>query len=142
MITKINHVGVIVRDIEGALDLYTNTLGFKSTEVEISKEAGIKTVMISQGEVTLELTEPIDPQSGLQKFLDKRGEGVHHISLEVEDINKERELLESKGIQFTDKKPEYVHGTFVSFIHPKSTKGVLIELIQRISPSLAHKKSA
>jgi methylmalonyl-CoA epimerase len=131
MIMKINHVGVIVKNIEGALDLYTNTLGFKSAEVRISKEVGIKTVMISRGEVTLELTEPIDPQSGLQKFLEKRGEGIHHISLEVEDINKERELLESKGIQFIDKKPEYVQGTFVSFVHPKSTKGVLIELIQR-----------
>jgi methylmalonyl-CoA epimerase len=132
MITKINHVGVVVKNIEGALDLYTNILGFKPGEVLTSKEAGIKTVMISLGEVTLELTEPIDPQSGLQKFLEKRGEGIHHISLEVEDINQERTLLESKGIQFADKKPEYVKGAFVSFIHPKSTKGVLIELIQRL----------
>ncbi|MGD0918635.1 MAG: methylmalonyl-CoA epimerase [Thermodesulfobacteriota bacterium] len=132
MITKINHVGVIVKNIEEALDLYTKTLGFKPAEVLTSKEAGVKTVMISLGEVTLELTEPIDPQGGLQKFLEKRGEGIHHISLEVDDINQERDLLESKGIQFIDKKPEYFEGAFISFIHPKSTKGVLIELIQRL----------
>ena len=130
MITKINHVGVVVKNIEGALDLYTNTLGFKPAEILIAKEAGVKTVMISLGEATLELTEPIDPQSGVQKFLETRGEGIHHISLEVDDINKERDLLESKGIQFIGKGPEYFGGALVSFIHPKSTKGVLIELIQ------------
>lgn len=130
MIKKIDHVGVVVKDIEKALDLYTNILGFKSAGILTSKEAGVKTVMISLGEVTLELTEPIDPQSGVQKFLDTRGEGIHHISLEVDDINQERDSLEAKGIHLIDKEPRFFEGALVSFVHPKSTRGVLIELLQ------------
>jgi lactoylglutathione lyase/methylmalonyl-CoA/ethylmalonyl-CoA epimerase len=133
MIKRIDHLGVVVRNIEEALDLYRNTLGFKSAKILIEKEAGFKTVMISLGEVTLELTEPIGPQSGIQKFLDTRGEGLHHISLEVDDIQKEINSLESKGIQFINREPVYVERDCVSFVHPKSTRRVLIELIQRAS---------
>jgi methylmalonyl-CoA epimerase len=130
VIKKIHHVGVVVKDIEKALDLYVNTLGFKASDILTAKENGIKTVMVSLGEVTLELVEPIDPQGGVQKFLETRGEGIHHISLEVDDINKECSLLESKGIKLTEKKPRYFEGALTSFVHPKSTNGVLIELLQ------------
>lgn len=130
MIKKINHVGLVVNNIKEALDLYVNTLGFKSSEILTSKEDGIKTVMVSLGEATLELMEPIDTQGGVQKFLETRGEGIHHISLEVDDINQERNSLESKGIQLIDKKPRYFEGVLVSFVHPKSMRGVLIELVQ------------
>jgi len=130
MIKKINHVGVVVKNIEEALDLYVNTLGFKSSEILTSKEDGIKTVMVSLGEATLELMEPTDPQGGVQKFLETRGEGIHHISLEVDDINQERNSLESKGIRLIDEKLRYFEGVLVSFVHPKSTRGVLIELVQ------------
>lgn len=131
MIKRINHIGIVVRNIEDALDLYTNTLGFKSAKILIAKEAGAKTVMIFQGDVTLELTQPIDPKSGIQKFLDTRGEGIHHISLEVDDIKEEISSLESKGVRCINREPVYFEGHFVSFVHPKSTRGVLIELIQR-----------
>jgi len=130
MIKKINHVGLVVKNIEEALGLYVNTWGFKPSKVLTAKEDGIKTVMVSLGEITLELMEPIDPQGGVQKFLDTRGEGIHHISLEVDDINKERSSLESKGIRLIEKKPRYFEGALVSFVHPKSTRGVLIELLQ------------
>jgi lactoylglutathione lyase/methylmalonyl-CoA/ethylmalonyl-CoA epimerase len=133
MIKRINHVGVVVRNIEEALDLYTNTLGFKSAKILVEKEAGFKTVMVSLGEVTLELTEPTDPQGGIQKFLDSRGEGIHHISLEVDDLKKEINSLESKGIRFINREPVTVEGDCVSFVHPKSMRGVLIELIERAS---------
>ena len=130
MIKKINHVGLVVKNIEEALDLYVNTLGFTSSEILTSKEDGIKTVMVSLGEATFELMEPIDDQGGVQKFLETRGEGIHHISLEVDDINQERNSLASKGIKLIDKKPRYFEGVLVSFVHPKSIRGVLIELVQ------------
>ena len=130
MIKKINHVGIVVKSIEDALDLYVNTLGFKQAEIFTSKEDGIKTVMVSLNEVTLELMEPIDPQGGIQKFLERRGEGIHHISLEVDDINQERDSMVSKGIRLIEKRPRYFEGAWVSFVHPNSTRGVLMELIQ------------
>ena len=130
MMKKINHVAVVVKNIEEALDLYVQTMGFKASEVLTSKEDGIKTVMVSLGEITLELMEPIDPQGGVQKFLETRGEGIHHISFEVDDIKEERSSLESKGIRLIEKEPRYFEGAFLSFVHPKSTGGVLIELIQ------------
>jgi methylmalonyl-CoA/ethylmalonyl-CoA epimerase len=132
MIKKIHHVGVVVKNIEEALDLYINTLGFKASEIKLSKEDGIKTVMVSIGEAALELMEPIDPQGGVKKFLETRGEGIHHISLEVDDINQECHTLEGKGIQLIDKEPRYFDGVLVTFVHPKSTKGVLFELFQWI----------
>lgn len=130
MIKKIHHVGVVVKNIEEALDLYVTTMGFKSSRIMTSREDGIKTVLVSLGEVTLELMEPIDPQGGVQKFLETRGEGIHHISLEVDDIEQERKWFESKNLQLIDKKPRYFEGALVSFVHPKSTRGVLIELLQ------------
>jgi methylmalonyl-CoA/ethylmalonyl-CoA epimerase len=130
MIKKIHHVGVVVKNIEEALDLYVTTMGFKSSKIMTSREDGIKTVLVSLGEVTLELMEPIDPQGGVQKFLETRGEGIHHISLEVDDIEQERKWFESKNLQLIDKKPRYFEGALVSFVHPKSTRGVLIELLQ------------
>ena len=130
MIKRIHHVGVVVKNIEEALNLFVNNFGFKSSEVLISKEDGIKTVMVSLGEATLELMEPIDPQGGVQKFLETRGEGIHHISLEVDDINQGRKALEEKGVQLIDKKPRHFDGVLVTFVHPKSTKGVLFELFQ------------
>lgn len=130
MIKKINHVGVVVKSIEEALDLYVNTLGFKQSEILTSKEDGIKTVMVSLNDVTLELMEPIDPQGGVQKFLETRGEGIHHISLEVDDIYEERNSLESNGVRLIEQKPRYFEEAWVTFVHPRSTRGVLMELIQ------------
>lgn len=130
MMKKINHVGIVVKNIEETLDFYVNVFGFKSSKVLTAKEDGFKTVMVSLGEVIFELIEPIDPQSSIQKFLETRGEGIHHISLEVDDINQERSWLESKGIKLIEKEPRYFEGAWVSFVHPKSTRGVLIELLQ------------
>ena len=132
MIRKVNHVGLVVRSLEEALDLYVKTFGFKSSEIVAREEMGLRSAMVSLGEVTFELMEPTEAESALRAFLQKRGEGVHHVSLEVEDMTEERYLLESKGIQFLEKKARSVDHSYVSFIHPKSTKGVLFELVQLI----------
>jgi methylmalonyl-CoA epimerase len=132
MFRRVNHVGIVVKNLDEALDLYVNTLGFESSEIMIVKDMGLKSVMVSLGEVTFELMEPIDDQSGIHAFLQKRGEGLHHVSLEVDDMTKERHSLESKGIHFLETKARYVENSYVSFIHPKSTKGVLFELVQRL----------
>jgi len=132
MIESIDHVGVVVKNLDEALDLYVNTLGFKKSEIMTAEKGDkFRTVMVSLGQVTLELIEPMDPGGAIQKFLETRGEGIHHISLRVDDIRKEIGTLEAKGIKFLFKEPEQVAGTLVNFVHPKSTRGVLMELLQR-----------
>ncbi len=131
MIKRIHHVGVVVKNLDEALDLYVNNLGFKASKIMIAdKGEKFRTVMVSLGEVTLELIEPMDGKGGIQNFLETRGEGIHHISLEVDDIRAELNTLGAKGIKFLFKEPEQVEGTLVTFVHPKSTRGVLMELLQ------------
>lgn len=132
MIRKVNHVGIVVRSLDEALDLYVKTFGFERSEIMTREEMGMRSATISLGEVTFEIMEPIDDQSGIHAFLQKRGEGLHHVSLEVDDMRKERTSLESKGIHFLETEARYVDHSYVSFIHPKFTKGVLIELVQRL----------
>jgi len=132
MIRKVNHVGIVVRSLDEALDLYVKTFGFERSEIMTREEMGMRSATISLGDVTFEIMEPIDDQSGIHAFLQKRGEGLHHVSLEVDDMRKERTALESKGIHFLETEARYVDNSYVSFIHPKFTKGVLIELVQRL----------
>jgi methylmalonyl-CoA/ethylmalonyl-CoA epimerase len=132
MVKKIDHIGVVVANLDEALNLYVNILGFKKSDIMIAEKGDkFRTVMVSLGEVTLELIEPMDPNGGIQKFLETRGEGIHHISLQVSDIREEISTLGAKGIRFLFKEPEEVEGTLVTFVHPKSTRGVLMELLQR-----------
>jgi lactoylglutathione lyase/methylmalonyl-CoA/ethylmalonyl-CoA epimerase len=132
VIKKIDHIGIVVKNLDESLDFYVNTLGFHASEILIADKAEkFRTVMISLGQVTFELIEPMDGKGGIQNFLDTRGEGIHHVSLEVDDIRKEMDSLSAKGIKFLMKEPEEVMGTLVTFVHPKSTHGVLMEIAQR-----------
>jgi methylmalonyl-CoA epimerase len=132
MIKRIDHVGVVVKSLDEALDLYVTTLGFKASEILIAEKGEkFRTVMVSLGQVTLELIEPMDSKGGIRSFLETRGEGIHHVSLEVDDLRGELSRLGAKGIKFLFKEPEQVEGTLVTFVHPKSTRGVLMELLQR-----------
>jgi methylmalonyl-CoA epimerase len=137
MIKRIDHVGIVVKNLDEALDLYVNTLGFKASEILIAEKGEkFRTVMVSLGQATLELIEPMDSKGGIQSFLETRGEGIHHVSLEVDDLRGELSRLGAKGIKFLFKEPEQVEGTLVSFVHPKSTRGVLMELLQRDSSTI------
>lgn len=132
MIKRIDHVGVVVKNLDEALHLYVNTLGFKGSEIAVAEKGEkCRSMMLSLGLVTIELIEPMDPEGGLQRFLETRGEGIHHLSLEVDDIREELSTLGTKGIKFLFSEPEHVRGTLVTFVHPKSTRGVLMELLQR-----------
>jgi methylmalonyl-CoA/ethylmalonyl-CoA epimerase len=130
MTRRIDHVGVVVSNLEAALDLYVNRLGFERS-ASVEKAGEFKSVMVSLGDITLELIEPVDPLGGLQKFLEEKGEGLHHLSFEVEDIRKEMRSLGSKGVRFISERPEQVEDTLVCFAHPTSTGHVLIELLQK-----------
>ena len=131
MIKKIHHVAVVVRNLDEALKLYNDIFGAKPSKIETVPEQGVKAALLPMAEGgEIELLEPIDPQSGVAKFLENRGEGIHHMCLEVDNINEQLNTLADKGCQLIDKKGRYGLAGQVGFIHPKSTKGALIELAQ------------
>lgn len=133
MIKKIDHVAVVVKNIDEALELYDNLFGVKPTKVETIPEQGVKAAVLpfkEGGEI--ELLEPIDPQSGVAKFLENKGEGIHHISLVTDDVDKELSGLAEKGVALIDKQGRPGLAGKIGFVHPKSTKGVLFELAQKI----------
>ena len=131
MIKKIDHIAIVVHNIEEALQVYEGTLGRELAEVEEVPEQAVRIAFLPVGESELELVEPLSTDSGVAKFLEKRGEGLHHICLEVDDIEAALQDLAAQGIRLIDKQPRRgAHGR-VAFLHPKSAHGVLIELIEK-----------
>jgi len=131
MIRKIHHVSVVVRDLEEALKLYEGLFGLRAEKIEALPEQGIRVALLPVGGSEIELVEPVDPNSGVARFLESRGEGLHHICLEVDDVNRELAELEKKGVRLIDKKGRRGLVGKVAFIHPEATRGVLIELAQK-----------
>ncbi len=131
MIEKVDHIAIVVRSIEEALQVYEGALGFELTEVKEMPEQAVRIAFLPVGEGEIELVEPLTTDSGVAKFLEKRGEGLHHICLEVEDIEAALHDLRAKGVGLIDKQPRQgAHGR-IAFLHPESTHGVLIELIEK-----------
>lgn len=135
MFKRIDHVGIITKDIEEAARLFSEVFGLeRSTDAPFIDPLGeFKSVFLVAGEVTVELIEPINPNGALAKFLEKRGEGLHHISVEVENINQKLEALKLKGVRLIGEEAQVVGTLKVAFIHPSSTRGILIELTEKVS---------
>jgi len=133
MIKKVHHIAVVVKNLDEALELYENLFGAKPSKIETIQQQGVKVALLPIAEGgEIELLEPIDPQSSVAKFLENRGEGIHHICFEVENVDQELCMLADKGAQLIDKRGRLGLAGKVGFIHPKSTKGVLIELAQKV----------
>ncbi|MEJ2780321.1 methylmalonyl-CoA epimerase [Stygiolobus sp. CP850M] len=133
---NIDHIGVVVEDIDKAIKFYTTTLGMKLVHREDLLDRGIKVAFLTgtNGETAVELLEPInheDMNNTVAKFLKTKGPGLHHLAVKVENIEKSLKELESNGLQLVDKIPRPgARGHLVAFIHPKSVMGVLLELVQ------------
>ena len=132
MIKKVDHVSIAVNNLEEGLKTFENLLGIKPSHTEEVPDQGIKAAMIMVGDVEIELIEPTNPDSGVAKFLEKKGEGIHHICFEVDDVDKELESLAAKGVDLIDKQGRKGLAGKIGFLHPRSTKGVLIELAQKV----------
>jgi methylmalonyl-CoA/ethylmalonyl-CoA epimerase len=129
--THIEHIGIAVKSIEAALPFYENVLGLKCYAIEEVKDQKVKTAFMKVGQTKIELLEPTDPESTVAKFIEKRGEGFHHLAYAVEGIEEALTELEEKGVQLIDKKPRKgAEGLNIAFLHPKSTGGVLSELCE------------
>lgn len=132
MIKSLAHIGIAVKDLEASSKLFQTLLGKPSDHEELVHDQKVKTAFFNLGETAIELTAATDAESPIARFIDKRGEGIHHLSFVVEDIEKELARLKAGGFQLVDEKPRVgADGHAVAFLHPKSTNGVLIELCQR-----------
>jgi len=129
---KINHLGIATKEIQEALRFWEESLGLKN--VQVVEEQKVKVAMLPIGETRIELLEPTDSDSPISKFLEKRGGGIHHIAIEVDDINEVLERLKSNGVKLIDQVPRIgAEGCLIAFVHPSSTNGVLLELVQKES---------
>ena len=131
MIAKINHVGIAVSSIEDAVALYTDVLGLTVDTTETVEDQKTRTAIMSVGESKIELLEATDPESPIAKHVERRGEGLHHLAFEVDDIGAALKLLKEKGIRLIDEEPRKgVENSTIAFLHPKATGSVLLELVQ------------
>ena len=132
MIKKVNHVAIAVKNLDEGLKTFENLLGIKAAHVQEVPDQKIKAAMFHVGNMEIELIQPTAPDTGVAKFLESRGEGVHHICLEVDDVDNELQEMAAKGIELIDKKGRMGLAGKIGFLHPKSAKGVLVELAQKV----------
>jgi methylmalonyl-CoA/ethylmalonyl-CoA epimerase len=131
MTTHIHHVAIAVRDMDTALAFYRDALGLEMTERREVPEEGVEIAFLPAGEGEIELLEPLNEESSVANFLEKRGEGLHHVCLAVEDIEAAMVQLKAAGARLLSKEPRVdVHGTRYIFVHPRSAHGVLLELYE------------
>jgi len=127
---KINHLGIATKGIDEALKFWSDALGLENVHTEIVEDQKVKVAMLPIGESRVELLEPTSPDSPISKFLEKRGGGIHHIAVEVDDIEASLANLKSQGMRLIDETPRIgAEGCLVAFVHPAATGGVLLELV-------------
>jgi methylmalonyl-CoA/ethylmalonyl-CoA epimerase len=131
MIKGLNHVAIAVNKLDEALEVFEDQLGWKLEKTRVVEQQKTKAALLRIGDTKIELLEPTGADSTVAKFLEKRGEGIHHIAVTVSDIEEHLEELKEKGIALIDEKPRVgMEGGKIAFIHPKSTRNVLIELVE------------
>lgn len=131
MLKKLDHIGIAVADLTAAVEKYRNIIGKEVAEKEHVEEQKVSTAFFPLGETRLELLQGTESDSPIAKFVARKGEGVHHLCFEVTDLLAEKRKMTRSGLQFIENIPETgAGGTKVAFIHPKSTGGVLIELVE------------
>ena len=128
---KIDHIGIAVKSLADAIKVYENASGLSVSGYDQVDEQGVRVAMLDLGESRIELLEPTGDESPVQKFMNKRGEGIHHIAVTVDDIEATIARLKEAGVRMIDSTPRVgAHNTRIAFIHPSSTHGVLLELVQ------------
>ena len=131
MLNKIEHLGIAVKSIEASAKMYEALLGKASYKTEMVESEGVKTMFFQLGESKIELLEATNPNSPIAKFIEKKGEGIHHIAYDVSDIHAEIKRLEDEGFQMIHETPKSgADNKLIAFLHPKSSGGVLVELCQ------------
>ncbi|MDD2206581.1 MAG: methylmalonyl-CoA epimerase [Aminobacterium sp.] len=131
-VTVVDHIGVAVKNIEEALKVWETALGITCAGVEEVEEQKVKTAFLPVKDTEIELLEPTAEDSPVAKFIEKKGEGIHHLALRVENLEEALAELKEKGVRLIDEKPRYgAGGAKIAFVHPKATGGILLELSER-----------
>jgi methylmalonyl-CoA/ethylmalonyl-CoA epimerase len=129
--THIEHIGIAVKNLDDSIKYYQDVLGLECYNIEEIKDQKVKTAFFKVGETKIELLESTDPEGSIGKFIEKKGEGVHHIAFAVENIEDKLKQVEEKGVRLVDEVPRKgAEGLDIAFLHPKSTFGVLTELCE------------
>ena len=131
MIQGIDHVGIAVKSIDEAKKFWVDTLGLKLSHIEEVPEQKARVAVLKVGETTIELVEPTSPDSPIQRFIEKRGEGLHHLTLQTDHLAEQLKELKSANVNLIDEQPRPgAGGTKIAFLHPKAAHGVLVELCE------------
>lgn len=130
MIQKVHHVGIVVRDMEQAMRFYRDTLGLHVHKLETIQEQGVKAALLNVGDSEIELLEPVIPDTGVARYLERRGEGLHHICFQVDDVESDLEALKQRGTEMIDQATRIGLAGRICFIHPNAMDGALVELCQ------------
>jgi methylmalonyl-CoA epimerase len=132
----IDHVAIVVKDLDATIDLYTRVLGFRQVYRETVADQGVEAVGLAAGDSVIELLLPLDPQSPIARFRGDAETKLHHTAYRVDDIRSALADYKAKGLRLIDERPRRgAHGNLIAFLHPKSTGGVLVELCQKMDPS-------
>jgi methylmalonyl-CoA/ethylmalonyl-CoA epimerase len=130
MLKKIHHIGIVVRSIDAAYAFYRDTLSLPVHKEDIIQNQGVKAALLTIGASEIELLEPIDPSTGVARFLARKGEGLHHLCFETDDVARELAAARTKGVVLIDQHPRRGLAGLICFLHPKASHGVLIEYAQ------------
>ncbi|MCS7052212.1 MAG: methylmalonyl-CoA epimerase [Ignavibacterium sp.] len=133
-ITHIEHIGIAVKNLQESIEFYEKVLNLKCYKIEEVEDQKVKTAFFQVGQTKIELLESTSPDGPIGKFIEKKGEGIHHLAFAVEGLEKSLEFVSSKGVQLIDSKPRLgAEGLNIAFLHPKSTYGVLTEFCEKPS---------
>jgi methylmalonyl-CoA/ethylmalonyl-CoA epimerase len=128
VIEKIHHVGIAVHDLETALKFYRDTLGLHVHARDTVEDQGVTAALLTIGQSEIELLQPLSPDSPIGKFLERKGEGLHHICFQTPDVDAELAMLKQKEVPLVDQVPRRGLAGMICFLHPKASRGVLVEL--------------
>ena len=127
----LNHICIAVRDIEDTVSFYRDTFGLPEAEIEDIPDQGVRATLLRVGGSQLELIQPTDLDGSVARFIERRGEGLHHVCFEVQNLQDKLDLLSAGGTELIDRSPRQGISGMIAFLHPRSTRGVLIELVDR-----------
>lgn len=137
MLKKIEHIGIAVKNLEQSNELFAKLFGKEHYKIEKVESEHVSTSFFMLGETKIELLEATHPDSAIAKFIEKKGEGIHHIAYDVENIYEEMERLQKEGFELINKEPKKgADNKLICFLHPKTTNGILVELCQEVSTPL------
>jgi methylmalonyl-CoA epimerase len=142
MIKKVHHVGVVVRDMERAMRFWRDTLGLPVHKEQVIAEQGVKAALLTLGDSEIELLEPIVTDNGIARYLESRGEGLHHVCFQVDQVWLELAKLKSEGVELIDQEPRIGIAGRICFLHPHAMQGTLVELCEPIEERATVPESA